>query len=238
MGCVVGGNQSSRPGLAARVGRALLRLVVRFATGAPLLGQQRTNATFFRAGTDPVPDAAKPFYAPGRPSRWAFLAGWQRMAIRWGSLLLLWGTVVRPWPTMLLLAVGVALAIWWIARRRRSGSRQALVDSIVEELAQYLGVTEPSKATLDLPRDYDTNREALVRLTLPEDFPDNLEPTASGRALLDGALSTRLGDTWRGRWGWRNGRRFVEWRRVSPLLTSYESQQRITLDKTDPGFDH
>src|SRR5262245_22453066 len=84
------------------------RVLWRFVTGRPLNGWSNTDAPFFRPATQ-----IREW--PGRSSKWAMMAGWQRAAVRLGTLAgaitTLTGYIVAPRLTVsLLTAITVTAA--------------------------------------------------------------------------------------------------------------------------------
>ncbi|GAA1403891.1 hypothetical protein GCM10009613_65620 [Pseudonocardia kongjuensis] len=147
------------------VGRALCR----FISGRPLLGDSRTDATFWRSAR------RQPIEVAGETGKWSYLAGWQRSAARIGALLIAVGVglLVRP---DLVLALGLGLAalalVWGTYGAKRSvetrGHRTRYLWPLHEALrgAVRQTATRPEQ-WLHIPPDFKSNPGAELRIDLP-----------------------------------------------------------------------
>jgi hypothetical protein len=150
------------------------RVAYRFATGAHLDGQPRTDATAFRRGT-------KSLTKSGRTVRWSYLSRAERAAWRLGTLALLssggYGYAIAPTATAdSVYAVGAAGSAYAArraerARRMRKHTRE-WVRPLHLGLVQVLNLPPGVKPSdyLSVPIDYSTNDEAAITVKLPETF--------------------------------------------------------------------
>ena len=151
--------------------RGVILLAVRFTFGLPLDGNMHTDATFFSAGTEDIRE--RKWFARRNPSRWAFLPGYKRMAIRWGLVALVvawfrWRTEVA---VVGVLAAGVALglaawrAVEWATYRHHIAR---WVRPLHVALSGVVGVDESTRPAdwLDIPRDF-AEDHAITTVTLP-----------------------------------------------------------------------
>lgn len=181
---------------------------MRFATGRPLSGREKTNATWLRAGTAPVnPDA--------QCGRWSYRPGWQRMVIRWAVLSVLVGTVVAYAAVPVLTTVaGVALLLAVVVirgrRRLRAYRDERYHRTVVVPLAEALQALLPEwdlaqrVAALTVPPS--PSDEEPVRVMLPNSW----EGTNPQKAGLTGLISRRLGGEWDSSWQQREAPFYVE----------------------------
>lgn len=181
---------------------SLARYFGRFISGRPLDGIRRTNSTFIHW-------ADRDITAHGRASRWAHRPGWHRAAWRLGTVVILGAQVYGyAWHRTALVyadcaavcALG-ALGAWAIRRAiidrvhiRRTvkpiyqiatmitGANSAVSHSPIESHAKYVSI----------PRDYVTDDNARVRITVPATW----EAHASQQKRLSDAVSRRLGGDW------------------------------------------
>jgi hypothetical protein len=166
----------------------LVKVVTRFLTGQPLDGKFRTNATFLSVGTDDTRE--KSFWSFRNPSRWAYLPGYHRLAIRLFAVV--FSVAFLVWPaqlrviTVVTLGVVLGVAMWrgFVAftmyRHRR--------DVVYPLHAALCGVVgHPSSVQpedwLEIPVDYE-DMDARMVLRLPEDFP-----TADGKLVRTVAIT-------------------------------------------------
>jgi len=165
---VPGYRRYSLPGLVARAAWWLVRLAGRFAAGAPL-GQRRTDATFLAPGTKAT-GGVPGWWSAGQPSRWAYLPGWKRAAVRWAAAAAAAGLAARPLITGAVLgwaAVAGGCAGW--PRFQRWRYERRVVRPVYLQLCQYLG-TEPGERPgrwLDIPAGFAGDQDAQVTLAYP-----------------------------------------------------------------------
>lgn len=181
----------SRVALAA----AGVRVVCRFASGRPMNGRRKTDATFLRPGT-------VKFTQADRTGRWSYLPEWQRAAVRLGvvSVLTLLVIVYLVAPLAALLIVG-ALVTGGMAYGGylvyRAGRHLSVQRSVVRPLWRALsskGIQTPGWLTI--PGDYATNKSAEVTIRLPDDWPGDPE---SRKSLL-GIVTRKIGGDWDPHW--------------------------------------
>ncbi len=94
--------------------------VWRFATGQPIDGHYRTDARFLRRGRKPLSKVA--------PRRWSYLAGVERLAVRWAFVsvppAVVWQYFTHPARTVAGAAtVGALVALWGSWRVWRAWQR-------------------------------------------------------------------------------------------------------------------
>ena len=174
--------------LAHAASRVLL-LAVRFAAGAPL-GKRRTDATFLSRGTHAV-GGVPGWFTTGQPSRWAWLPGWQRAAVRWVVVAAAIGLYGRPLLTAVVLgAAAVAGAAALVPRWRRGRYVRAVIRPVYLQLCGYLG-TDPAASPLrwlDVPRG-SAGTDAVVTLT----YPAAWNPDAAKQKNIDEVIRRHLG---------------------------------------------
>jgi hypothetical protein len=176
------------------------RLAWRFATGAPLNGRRRTDATFLHRGRREL--GRVPGWWDGKVGRWAYLPGYQRAAARWAGLLLVIGWFTNRWLTVLvaLAAAGVAAwrlypraLAWWANRHIRH-----VVQPLYVALAGQLGLSPDDSpgAWVTVPADFKRNHDAVVRVELPAHFSANVREQKAVNELV----AARLGGEWDAHW--------------------------------------
>jgi hypothetical protein len=137
----------------ARAAWLAAALAVRFATGAPL-GKRRTDATFLSRGTHPV-GGVPGWFTTGQPGRWAYLPGWQRVAVRCAAVATVIGLHAHPLLTAAVLgAAAVAGAAALVTRWRRAWYVRTVIRPVYLQLCGYLG-TDPAASPLrwlDVPQ--------------------------------------------------------------------------------------
>lgn len=168
------------------------RLLWRFLAGQPLDGHYRTDAKFFRRG--------RRVLAKTDPHRWAYLPGWQRLAVR---LVVVVGLPAVGWqywthPTRTVaVAAGVALlaALYgslrgWRAWSRRESTRK-YGRPLHAVLAPLLGLPATTRVGdyISVPPSYRTDEATPARIQLPPAF----NPTPSNKDLIAGAAMAKLG---------------------------------------------
>lgn len=187
-------------------------LAGRFAVGLPMDGRRRTNATFLAAGTantQGMPD----WMGPTTPTRWSYLPGWKRAAIRWTCVATL--VAYLAWPdtvTLTLAGIASGLAGHSCARAyvelRTRAHRRDVVRPAYLALSQYLGTspTDRPERWLRVPADYATDPHAAISLALPDGFDAN----ESARVAIEGVISRRIRGQWEPTWTATG----VTWRRI------------------------
>jgi len=190
-----------RGAVAVPLARAAWRVVLvaaRFASGAPL-GRRRTDATFLSPGTHPV-SALPGWYTTAQPSRWAYLPGWQRAAIRWAAVAIAIGLYARPVETGIVLgaAAGTGVAVvacrWPAWRHART-----VVRPVYLQLCGYLG-TDPADRPgryLHVPHRFAADPDAMVALTYPAEW----NPDAAKQKAIDEVIRRHLGGDLAGSFG-------------------------------------
>lgn len=180
----------------------LLRLIVRYFVWSFLAHHtHRTNATFFHKATQQMHSKEL------RPGRWHWLAGWQRMMWKVGTLTT---TVTGAWlaltaPDLFIAGAITAMTLvlggggWWAHRWVRSYQHNRdLVIPLHRTLGRHLGYF-PTHASdwVTVPRDYRSEDTDGTEVALP---PDMAFPAELKRSVLDIAASKlavdHLGATW------------------------------------------
>lgn len=180
-----------------------VKLIGRFFFGLPMDGKRRTDATFFQRGTQrvgPLPD----YFGVREPSKWALLPGWQRGAIRVVSCGLLWAAYQHPQVTIFVAinaaAVVIGVAVWRVVQwaRFRHHNRD-VVEPLWSTLAPYLAAAEGPVAAelLEVPPDFQSNREARVVLT----YPVGWDAHKTRQARIEALMERHIGTEWDVQWG-------------------------------------
>lgn len=189
-----GRTTASAVGTAARVGgRAVAtatitapaprvgRVAGRFIAGRPLAGgDERTDATFFRAGRH------QPREIDGQSADWSYLPGWKRSAARLGSLLIGGGGAYMATPGVVTVVAGVLAAligVWgsyglW-RRVQTHGHHTRYLRPLHEALRTAVGqsATRPEQ-WLHIPPDFKQNPGVELRIDLPSAY-DGTDGTAN-----------------------------------------------------------
>lgn len=183
-----------------RLAFRLLAVTLRFVEGRPLGRQPATNATFLRR-------ADRVLSSTGRASSWAHLPGWERAAVRLGSLavIALAGLAYFTgsgwlWAALSILIVsGLSVAAWRAWQRWRDWRhQQTFVRPLGRALAPTLGLSiRQASAAIRFPRNYaDTAMGELGRIMLPDTFHPDQQRTlgllVKSRLPVDADLSWRL----------------------------------------------
>jgi hypothetical protein len=169
------------------------KLAWRFATGAPMDGHPRTDATWFSSG-----HAVAAPYTTAR--RWDYRPRAQRAAIRWactvGAVGWLVGYTNAPELTLaltfLVMAAGVGRAGWraWQRWKMRQHNRR-YVRPLHTALAPQVGILPTSRPDdwLSVPVDFSTREDAEIVIT----FPPGFTGSADVRKLVNGIVADKLG---------------------------------------------
>lgn len=147
------------------VGRALGR----FISGQPIVGESRTDATFWRTAR------RQPMEIAGETNKWSYLAGWQRSSARIGALLVAVGVglLLRP---DLMVAVGIGLGVlalvWGTYGVTRSAETRGHRARYLWPLHEALRGPVRQTATrpeqwLHIPPDFKRNPGSDLRIDLP-----------------------------------------------------------------------
>lgn len=175
--------------------------VLRFLVGHHLDGRRRSDATFWRPGTQGEPS----FWGMGGESRWAMLAGWERAVVRLGTLAALVGLwrwrEVTEWVLGCVLGPAAGLSGFRIARAVRTWRhRRTVEEPLAAALAPFLGMS-PSLVERSLrvrPGWAEVpGGEHIASLTLPDEWA----ATPDQKTRVEQVIGARLGVEVR--WAWR-----------------------------------
>ncbi len=167
--------------------------VLRFLAGHHMDGRQRSDATFWRDGTQ----GDVSWWSAGRESRWVLLAGWKRAALRLAVLAAMAGLAWRPrateWLLAFVLGPAAGLAAWRSVRSvRRWRHTVALERPMASALAPFLGVpVRTVEAALRVRPGYELTGggEHVGSLSLP----DHWAATPDQRERVQQVIGARLG---------------------------------------------
>jgi hypothetical protein len=168
------------------------RLLWHFVAGHPLDGHYRTDARFWRRGRKPLGKV--------EVSRWSYLAGWERAAVRLavvaGVPAAVWQYLTHPTRTLAVAAaVGVLAALWasWRGYQalRRFGAYRRYVKPLDAVLRPLLGrpATVRPADYIEVPPTYRTKEETPAVIRLPREF----NPSPASKELVAGAALQKLG---------------------------------------------
>ena len=148
----------------------LLKVTVRGATGQHLNGRRRSDATFWRDGTE-----AEAHHWSRNPW-WPRLAGWKRAAVTfWVPLAVGWCVLFRraatEWASAVIAGVafgcGLILAyLWWDEREHRRKVTQFA--KAIAAPAGYAAIEAPK--AVHVPTDYLDREDAEIVVDVPPDF--------------------------------------------------------------------
>jgi hypothetical protein len=179
----------------------IARLLGRFLSGRHMDGQARSDSTFLSRGSD----APAGYWGSGRPSRWAMLAGWHRVAVRLVLVAVLAGWLNwrhgTEWALVLVGGPVLGLAVHR-GRRAVTGWRheRQLRRPMAAALAPYLGVPPAVvEDSLSIVRGYEDtgSGEHVGSLGLPDDWAGSPEQ----RTAVERVVSDRTGLDLK--WQWR-----------------------------------
>ncbi|MFK4091102.1 hypothetical protein ACI2LF_43755 [Kribbella sp. NPDC020789] len=164
-----------------RVVWGLIKVVVRFITGAPLDGRHTTDATFFSAGTEQV-DRKGHYFGLKRATWWSMLPGYKRAVARFVAIAA--AGAAWQWRTqaavtlVVVLGVFLGVLVWraidgamhWNHRRR-------YVYPLHEVLAHRVGhgVDVRPEEWLHIPTDF-TDQSAVIELEMPSSYDSDQTP--------------------------------------------------------------
>lgn len=183
-------------------------VALRFATGRPLTGREKTDATWLHRGETPLTTVVP-------RGQWAYRPGWQRMLIRWAVLAALVVALVlhatTPVVTVLVVAaVTVAVVVLRVRNQVRAYRDQKYHRTVVVPLAEGLQAMLPEwdlaqrVSALTVPEN--PSDEEPVRVMLPNGW----EGTDPQKAGISGLVSRRLGGEWDASWQQREAPFYVE----------------------------
>lgn len=153
---------------------ATWRYLGRFASGAPMSGRHRTNATFLRPGD-------RVLTHEGATGEWSHRPGWKRAAARIGSSsgVIGAGELLAPTETTLVAGgVGSVLAVYggynvlraWMTRKHRAQFVKPLHDALAPVVWRH-GVAAPApEQWIHVPVGFQDIGGVEVRVDLPKEF--------------------------------------------------------------------
>lgn len=172
------------------------KVIGRFIFGRDLDGQRRTNATWFR-------HADKDLTPHGRATRWAHKRHMERAAWRIGASILvlsaLYGLATARSITLVSLAVAscatLVFGTWraYIAIRMHKHNKR-IVRPMFQTVALLAGHPpgDSHSKYLTVPRDFDTNEKAVVKLKLSPLWEGNV----TQQKAVSGLVARRLAGDW------------------------------------------
>jgi hypothetical protein len=171
------------PGVSRAVGGFLL--------GRPMVGTERTDATFWRDGRRQDHSVA------GESAGWSYRARWKRGAARLGVLLILWAVAYKLAPVAtvrvsgLLAVLGLVWGAWGLRCWHRARMHQdGVLGPLHAALAPAVGQTETRpERWLHVPEDYRSNPGTEIRIDLPVEFSG----VDKGTQLVTGIVKAKLG---------------------------------------------
>lgn len=193
----------------------------------------KTNATFFRRGTRQLDPRAL------RPSRYAFLPGYQKLAIKWTVFLTFTAGPIYYWANrsgfylavsliaVVIIVVGVIVGI---VQTRSMLHRTRVVIPLYAGLCRVIPELPPNgdKEWLTVPRNF-REQDARVRVQLPPDFVANGQQQKEVAALVQ----RRLTGEWAASWAHSAHPPYVEFRHLElpPAMVNYD-MIRADMDKS------
>jgi hypothetical protein len=165
-------------------------------------GIRRTDATFFRPAT-------KDLTSHGRSGKWHHMHGWKRTAWRIGIAGFIGGflygftqekmvTIVATIAAAVIGLILGALYLWVSIKDWHLNTRVAA--PLYHVASQITGHPEfeDHRKHLTIPRDYATNKKAIIRFTLPYTW----EGGAQDQKRVEQLFIRRLGGEWDSKWLW------------------------------------
>lgn len=188
--------------LAGRLAGWFVLMAWRFASGQPMDGRRRTDASFWHPGTGAVAmrmTDSEAFWSAtaGRPAtRWSLRAGWDRAARRLGTATALWVLLYGSRTARAVLGLAVLVAAGYGVLRAVQAVRQwQHMRDVVMPLHITLGKALGLPATLrpedwlTVPVDYRSDPETTVRVQLPEDWAGDANARKAIVSIVVGKLS-------------------------------------------------
>lgn len=172
---------------------SILRLGWRFLSGAPLDGRQRTDATWWRAGTkslDPKITRYSRWSARRRAER-----SWIRISCTILAAMLAWAYLTHPTLTLVLGAYTVfAFGVWqiyrawtaWLMRHHQSTYIRPL--HVAMSAALHLDPHLPADKYIRVPVGFRTSETAESRVYLPETF----DPSPAAKKQAEDLVRAKL----------------------------------------------
>jgi hypothetical protein len=186
----------NRPARGAdRPRHTLGQVLGRWAIGKHWHGQARSDATFWRDGTQ----GESGWWGLGRESRWVLLAGWKRAGLRLAAAVAAAGLLDPHWrqPTewalALVLGPAAGLAMWRAVGRVRLWQHRATLERpLASALAPFLGIApRAAEAALAVEPGYAdaAGGEHVAALSLP----DHWAAVPDQRTRVEQVIQARLG---------------------------------------------
>lgn len=170
------------------------RIAARFATGLPLDGYRRTDATLFHSGT-------RAFTQTGRASAWSRLPHAYRAGVRWavvlGPTMTAWGMATHPRLTLAVLVTGGVLVAGWSTYKgvtwwRTRKIRRQVINPMRAALAHRVGQHPKARPDwISVRPGYTTNPDKPVVIDLPPGFDRAAHGEGLEAAALDRLPSVR-----------------------------------------------
>lgn len=165
-------------GLVFRVVWKGIKVVTRFAVGMPLDGRGSTDSTFLSDGTTNLKTPG--YWSLGKPTRWAYLAGYKRAMVRLlvvaALIMAAFVPMVVAWVAALVVAVALGLVpLYLVTTHRRRAHIKHYVKPLHVSLSNVIRIDETTRPTdwLDVPMDFLTPGQQ-IEIALPGDYNSNL----------------------------------------------------------------
>lgn len=184
----------------------------RFASGAYLDGQARTDAGWWTPGSSV-------YTRTGRAGWWAHQPRGHRAGYRLGAVLLLaltvYGWQVAPWLVLALYVAALGAGGFYgvrhlIRTRRRRRFDQTVIRPLYDAIRHRVGVDHYPDAQMNrllvVPMDYQDNPEMRIVLALPSSFGSDNKVQAELGRLVQNKLGAELDGHWS-----HIGQPYVEW---------------------------
>lgn len=180
----------------------LLRILARYATGQPMTGNRKTDATFFSRATTGEPG----YWGRGEPSRWSMAPGWQKAAVRLAPAATVAGwhadTGATEWSLVVAGGTGAGLAAARGIRAVRTAAMRRVTVPLGLAAAPILDLPDlAARRAVTLRPGYAAAREGEIgSVALPERFraaPDQrraLEHLILSRLPVDADFSWKTAE--------------------------------------------
>lgn len=189
--------------------------IARFVFGFPL-AKKTTDATWLYRGRTKRKDQVK-------VTAWAYLAGWQRMFLRWLAM----GGVIsftylyfyhreglKKAFTSLCISIAFLCFVFGLTVYRIITHNRRVVKPILKVAAPYAGTNprppRPGKV-LKIPRDYWKNEDCLIRMTFD---PNTWTGDKGQKEAVNGIVTRRMGKEWTPDWNDDANPPYVQWKRT------------------------